>query len=68
MSSKSDVDRLDEAFFEIAQQLQEGRIYQRPITLRLDEDVIDWFKAQGPGFHARMNMILRAYMLAKMKD
>lgn len=68
MPSRTDAECLNEAFFEIAKQLQEGRIYQRPITLRLDEDVIDWFKAQGPGFHARMNMILRAYMLAKMKD
>ena len=32
------------------------------ITLRLDTVVIDWFKAQGPGYEDRMNAVLRQYM------
>ena len=31
------------------------------ISLRLDADVLDWFKAQGPGYQTRINAILRAY-------
>lgn len=31
------------------------------ISLRLDADVLDWFKAQGPGYQTRINAILKAY-------
>ncbi len=40
---------------------------KKQITLRLDPDVIEWFKAQGPGYQTRMNAVLRSYMLAKAK-
>ena len=32
------------------------------ITLRLDSDVLEWFKGTGQGYHTRINMLLRAYM------
>lgn len=31
------------------------------IALRVDEDVLAWFKAQGTGYQTRMNAVLRAY-------
>jgi len=31
------------------------------ISLRIDRDVLDWFKAQGSGYQTRMNLVLRAY-------
>ena len=31
------------------------------VSLRIDRDVLDWFKAQGPGYQTRINMILRAF-------
>lgn len=31
------------------------------ISLRVDADVLDWFKAQGPGYQTRMNAVLRAF-------
>jgi uncharacterized protein (DUF4415 family) len=31
------------------------------ISLRVDQDVLDWFKAQGPGYQTRMNSVLRAF-------
>jgi uncharacterized protein (DUF4415 family) len=31
------------------------------ISLRLDQDVLEWFKAQGPGYQTRINTVLRAY-------
>lgn len=31
------------------------------ISLRVDQDVLEWFKAQGPGYQTRINMVLRAY-------
>ena len=41
---------------------QSGR--KEAISLRLDHDVLDWFKTQGPGYQTRMNGVLRAYMEA----
>ena len=32
------------------------------ISLRIDEDVLAWFKAQGPGYQTRINLVLYAYM------
>lgn len=31
------------------------------ISLRLDQDVLEWFKAQGPGYQTRINTVLRAF-------
>lgn len=35
------------------------------ITLRLDRDVLNWFKNQGRGYQTRINALLRAYMEAQ---
>ena len=32
------------------------------LSLRLDSDIIAWFRQQGPGYQTRMNAVLRAYM------
>jgi len=34
------------------------------VTLRLDGDVLNWFKAQGRGYETQINALLRAYMEA----
>lgn len=34
------------------------------ITLRIDSDVLPWFRAQGRGYQTRINALLRAYMEA----
>jgi uncharacterized protein (DUF4415 family) len=34
------------------------------LSLRIDVDVIEWFRAQGTGYQSRMNALLRAYMEA----
>jgi uncharacterized protein (DUF4415 family) len=34
----------------------------RPIYLRLDAEVIDFFKRQGPGYQTRINAVLRRFM------
>ena len=31
------------------------------ISLRVDADVLQWFKAQGPGYQTRINAVLRAF-------
>ncbi len=32
------------------------------LTLRLDQDVLNWFKKKGRGYQTRINALLRAYM------
>ncbi len=31
------------------------------ISLRVDADILDWFRQQGPGYQTRINAILRAF-------
>ena len=38
---------------------------KKSVSLRLDPDVLDWYKHQGPGYQTRMNAVLRMYMRAK---
>lgn len=35
---------------------------KEPISLRVDADVLKWFKAQGPRYQSRINAVLRSYM------
>jgi len=35
---------------------------KKAISLRVDEDVLSWFKASGPRYQSRINAILRSYM------
>lgn len=32
---------------------------KKPVSLRLDQEVVDWFKQSGPGWQSRMNQALR---------
>ena len=32
------------------------------LSLRLDHDVLKYFRMQGPGYQTRMNAVLRAYV------
>lgn len=38
------------------------------VTIRLDIDMLNWFKAAGPGYQTRMNQILREHMEAQRAD
>jgi uncharacterized protein (DUF4415 family) len=31
------------------------------VSLRVDQDVLEWFKAKGPGYQTRINSVLRAF-------
>lgn len=33
-----------------------------PISLRVDADVLEWFRESGPRYQSRMNAVLRSYM------
>ena len=38
------------------------------ITLRIDEDVLTWFKKQGKGYQTRINSLLKAYKEAHQNE
>ena len=40
---------------------------KKPISIRVDEDVLDFFKKQGAGYQRRINAVLRSYMQARRK-
>jgi uncharacterized protein (DUF4415 family) len=41
---------------------------KKQLTVRLDIDVIEWFKAQGDGYQTRMNAVLRSFVEAQKKQ
>jgi len=56
----SDIPELDKDFFKSA-----TLVLPEPkttVTIRLDQRVLEWFKAKGPGYQTRINALLRAYM------
>jgi len=40
-------------------------VRKQAISLRVDEDVLAWFKQGGPRYQSRMNAVLRSYMNAR---
>jgi uncharacterized protein (DUF4415 family) len=60
----ADIPELDDRFFEAARLLVPTH-GKRMMTLRIDGDVVDWFKARGPGYQSRMNAVLRAYVKSR---
>ena len=43
------------------------RPLKQPVTLRLDADVLAWFKKQGRGYQTRINRALRELMMEGWK-
>lgn len=61
----SDIPELDEAWFAKAELRMPAA--KKQITLRLDDDIIAFFKESGKGYQTRMNAVLRAFVDAKKK-
>ena len=38
------------------------------VTLRIDNDVLTWFKSQGKGYQTRINSLLKAYKEAHLNE
>ncbi len=55
---------LDETFWQEAVFVPEPK---HQITLRIDADVLEFFRTQGPGYQRRMNAVLRRYMEAQQR-
>lgn len=40
---------------------------KKAISIRVDEDVLDYFRQEGAGYQRRMNAVLRSYMQQKRR-
>ncbi|MEX0295324.1 BrnA antitoxin family protein [Pseudomonas putida] len=61
----SDIPELDQAFFQQAELRVPAK---QAVTIRLDADVLTWFKDQGAGYQTRINQLLRQYMQAQQRQ
>ena len=61
----SDIPELDEKFFRNAE--IRLPIRKQHVSMRLDADVLDWFRRQGQGYQTRINAVLSAYVRAQKK-
>lgn len=57
----SDIPPLGEDFFRAAEWLMPAG--KSEVSLRLDKDVLDFFRRSGKGYQSRINAVLRAYMI-----
>jgi uncharacterized protein (DUF4415 family) len=62
-----DAPLLDEAFWHEARVVLPRPVRKKHTGLRIDEDVLAWFRAHGPGYQTRMNAVLRAYVEAQKR-
>jgi uncharacterized protein (DUF4415 family) len=56
----SDIPKLGKSFWKAAR-LTMPETKDR-LTIRVDHDVVQWLKKNGPGYQTRINAILRSYM------
>ncbi|MFV3382334.1 MULTISPECIES: BrnA antitoxin family protein [Pseudomonas] len=61
----TDIPELGDDFFRKAQLHVPPK---QAVTIRLDADVLAWFKAQGSGYQTRINQLLRQYMQAHRQE
>jgi uncharacterized protein (DUF4415 family) len=66
MIDTSDIPPLTNAFFSKAKLRVPTRT--ATITMRVDADVLDWFKRQGKGYQSRMNAVLRMFVEASKRQ
>ncbi len=62
----SDIPELNEGFW--ANAVIEYPEKKKPVTLRLDADVLEWFKSTGKGYQTRINAILRSFYEGHKKN
>lgn len=59
-----DAELLDAEWFRTAELVVPSSEKTR-INIRLDEDIVDYFKQQGRGYQTRINDVLKAYVLSQ---
>src|SRR5688572_30161077 len=62
---EASIDIEEEGTFDLDNAVVGVPMPKEQLTVRLDGDVIAWFKAQGPGYQTLMNDVLRGYVEAE---
>ena len=72
--TKSEIERIAESGGEGAPMSDEERAraeirqpVKKAVGLKLDDDILAWFKSQGRGYQTRINAVLRRYVEAQRK-
>ena len=59
----SDIPELDDEWFKnTVLVMPEKKV---PVSLRLDKDIVDWFKKQGKGYQSQINAVLKTFVRAQ---
>ena len=58
----SDIPEMGDEFFKNATVMMPEP--KASVTLRVDREVLEWFKCRGKGYQTRMNAVLKAYVTA----
>ena len=62
----TDIPPLSDDFFKNAEvRLPQSKV---PITIRLDPDVLTWFRSHGRGYQTLINAVLRTYVEAHKNE
>lgn len=61
----SDIPELDDSFWRKAKLVMPEN--KKAISLRIDNEVLKWFKAKGKGYQSLMNAVLKTYVEAARK-
>ena len=56
----SDIPELYDRFWENEKMVTP--IAKKAVSIRLDSDILDWFKSQGKGYQSMINNVLRTYV------
>ena len=64
----SDIPELIDAQLSRAIRGEMYRPLKKPVTMRLDADVIAWLKRDGPGYQTKANALLRKHMIRSYQD
>lgn len=59
----SDISELDAAFWKNTKLVEPPS--KKAVSIRLDTDILDWFKLQGKGYQSLMNSVLKTFVQAK---
>jgi uncharacterized protein (DUF4415 family) len=59
----SEIPELDDEWFKEARIIMPES--KKAVSLRIDREVLNWFKARGKGYQSLINAVLKAYMNAQ---
>lgn len=60
MLDYSDIPETDASFWNEAEVVYPAK--KVPVSIRLDEDIVEWFKGFGKGYQTKINTVLKSYM------